>query len=290
MFKILSDFDGVWTDQAIEAEAVKLYLAAEASRLAGVSANRTLAHFRAFEVRAHAEPERYGWAPDGRITAYVDEDPFCVANAIALVIERGSGELEERYRAAILDGGHASMTGFADHCFLTATASYRREHPPALVPGARELLEHLNDAGAEVVVVSNSGAEKIIGWFRQVGVDAGEGPGHVLRVRGAAGKQTLGPTDEAIEVGGRRIFVDRPRYRLAIEEERPDLIIGDVFSLDLALPHVLRAAGDPSAPRTLCLRRHDHTPDWILGDRAGGAIDVVVEGVAELAALVRHDT
>lgn len=285
-FKILSDFDGVWTDQAIEAECVKLYLAAEAARLAGVPANRTLEDFRAFEREVLAAPERYGWAPDGRITAYVDEDPFCVANSIASLIAEGGGERARRYREAVLDGGFATVPAFADHCFLAATAGYRDQHPPALVPGAAEQLAALGAAGAEVVVVSNSPAEKIIRWFRAVGVDAGERPGHLLRVRGQAGKQTLGPGDDAIVAGGRRVAVDRPRYRAVLEEERPELVIGDVFSLDLALPHVLRERGAPGAPRTLVLRGHEHTPAWVREGLVGSAIDELVHGVEELVPLV----
>jgi phosphoglycolate phosphatase-like HAD superfamily hydrolase len=285
--KILSDFDGVWTDQALEAEQVKLFLAAEAARLAGVSADTALEHFREYETRVRHTPDRYGWAPDGRITAYVDEDPFCVPNALALYVEHGDEDHTRTYREAILDGGHETLTAFADHCFHTAAGQYREQHPPALVAGTAEVLHELHARGAEVVVVSNSPAEKIVGWFTSVGADAGTADEHDVRVRGRAGKQTLGPTDEAIEVGGRRIFVDRPHYVTVIEEEDPDLIIGDVFSLDLALPHVLRSRAHPRAPQQLVLRRHDHTPPWILETRAGGAIDHVVEAVQDLLDLVR---
>jgi hypothetical protein len=106
-------------------------------------------------------------------------------------------------------------------------------------------------------------------------------------VRGSAAKWQLGHTDEVLEIAGRPIFVDRPRYRDAIMAENPDVIIGDVFSLDLALPHVMRTSGHPTAPRRLVLRRHSHTPTWVLGNRAGGAIDHVVDHVGELADVVR---
>ena len=78
--KILSDFDGVWTDQAFEAQNVKLFLAAEAARLAHIAADAAHEHFARFERTVKSSPHLYGWAPDGRITAYVDEDPFCDAN------------------------------------------------------------------------------------------------------------------------------------------------------------------------------------------------------------------
>lgn len=288
--RILSDFDGVWTDQALEALAVKVFLAAEAGRLAGVSADEAHEHFQAFEARVKAEPHAYGWAPDGRITAYVDEDPFCEANAIASYIARADevgDECARKYRDAIQADGH-ELAAFADRCFMTATADYRNEHPPALVGDALASLEALHDAGAEVVVVSNSVAEKIIGWFRGAGIDAGEDDHHLVRVRGQAGKQTIGESDAQIQVAGRGIYVDRPKYRAVIEAENPDVIIGDVFSLDLALPHVMRGEGHPAAPDVLVLRKHRHTPEWVLADRCGGAIDEVVDSVGDLVGLTQR--
>lgn len=287
--KLLSDFDGVWTDQAFEAQNVKLYLVAEAARMAQVGADEARAHFETFEATVKARPERYGWAPDGRITAYVDEDPFCEANAIAMLLdEQRDQPLARRYRDAILAAGFETLTRFADHCFMTATAAFRIQHPPALVPGAKEMLEALLELGCEVVVVSNSSSEKIVGWFRQIGVDARTERGGAMRVRGAAQKMTLGPSDASIELRGRKIHVDRPLYRRVIEEEAPQYVIGDVFSLDLALPHVLRREGHSFAASTLVLRRHPHTPSWVLDGRAGGAIDHVVDSVHDLATLLRR--
>ena len=288
--KVLSDFDGVWTDQTFEAENVKLFLVAEAARLAGIGADETRAHFARFERIVKAAPSRFGWAPDGRITAYVDEDPFCDANSLTMYLESARDDADAAlYAAAILDNGFENLTQFADHCFMTATNTFRMQHPPALVPHAKAMFHALVDAGAEVVVVSNSSSDKIVGWFRQIGVDAGVEHGVGLRVRGSAAKFVIGPSDRSIEVGGRRIYVDRPRYEAVIREEQPALVIGDVFSLDLALPHVMRSAKTPGAPSELVLRRHPHTPRWVLDTKADGAIDRVVEHVGELVESIhRH--
>lgn len=287
--KILSDFDGVWTDQALEAENVKLFLIAEAARMSGVSADRAALDFARFERIVKASPARYGWAPDGRITAYVDEDPFCEANSIGQYLTEADGDGEAAmYARAVLANGFATLSAFADHCFFAATNSFRAQHPPALVPGARELFEALRGAGADVVVVSNSTTEKIASWFREIGVDAGERADNALRVRGSAGKFVIGPTDESIELAGRRIYVDRPKYRRILEEERPDIVIGDVFSLDLALPSVMRKGEHAGAPRELVLRVHPHTPRWVLDTRADGAIDALVSSVGELVTNVER--
>lgn len=280
--KILSDFDGVWTDQVLEARGVRDFMIAEAARLAGIPSNDAVEDFDRFEAAIRAEPARHGWAPDGRVTAYVDEDPFCVGNAISAWIARSDGERETRYRQGVVESGFDTMNAFADHCFFTATGHYRTMHPPALVPDARETFERLVEVGAELVVVSNSKPAKLIDWFRSSGIDAGESAGHALRVRGSAAKFVLGESDRSITVAGREIFVDRPSYRAILTEEAPDLVIGDVFSLDLALPHVMREEGAPGAPRELVLRRHRHTPGWVAEGRADGAIDHLVSGVAEL--------
>jgi hypothetical protein len=238
------------------------------------------------EAKVLAEPTRWGWAPDGRrISAYVDEDPLCLSSAMCLYIDVADDPELADARAAVLDR-FESLAAFSEHCFIEAMKSYRERHPPCIVSDAREQLDAVLARGVEIVVVSNSSATKIAPWFQSAGIDAGPDAGHKIRLRGSAGKQTLGETDASIVVGGRDVRVDRPRYRTAIEEERPDLIIGDVFSLDLALPHVMRSAGDPAAPSTLAIRRHAHTPQWVLGDRAGGAIDHVVARFADLVDLI----
>jgi hypothetical protein len=66
-------------------------------------------------------------------------------------------------------------------------------------------------------------------------------------------------------------------------------VVGDVFSLDLALPEALRREGRPDAPRGLILRRHIHTPAWVLDAARGGPIDRLIEHPAELAALLQAE-
>ena len=280
--RILSDFDGVWTDPVHEAELVFAEVVQQASALVSLPIEEVRSEFAGFSAATLAAPERYGWAPDGRITAYVDEDPFCVANGVASYLETATGDRERFFAAAIREAGFGRLTEFADRCFLDATARYRVEHPPALVPGARAALTALHEAGVHVVVVSNSESAKLIDWFQASGIDAGESEESELQVCGNARKFHLGESDASLTVGGRQIRVDRPAYREAITRIRPDLVIGDVFSLDLALPHAMRAAGEAGAPRMLVLHGHDHTPPWIADTHADGALDAIVRGVDEL--------
>jgi hypothetical protein len=285
--KILSDFDGVWTDQGLEAEEVRRCIVDEVAEISGIARERVAADLESLYGKILAQPHAWGWAPDGeRISAYVDEDPLCLPSGLCLYLGRADDALARTYRAPIL-ARFRSVAEFSEHCFRAAMTSYRDRHAPALVPHAREQLERVLALGAEIVVVSNSPGEKLVHWFGAAGIDAAEHGSPRVRLRGAAGKQTLGEGGEHIVVGGRPICVDRPRYRQAIEEEKPDLVIGDVFSLDLALPHVMRTQGHPAAPRSLVLRRHPHTPSWILDTKAEGAIDHLVDGFGDLVDLLR---
>lgn len=292
-FKILSDFDGVWTDQAIEADYVRRFAIDALALALGTSTGLAKSDWDGFLARVRAAPDANGWAPDGRISAYVDEDPLCEGSAVCRLLDTATDAAAVRCKEALVRAGHATLAGFGEYCFHGGTARFRTEHPPCIVPQAKPMLRALVDAGAEVVVVSNSATEKLVAFFAAAdihAVDHESGAKGELRVRGNAGKWFLGPTDQSITVAGRKIHVDRPRYRAVITDEQPALVIGDVFSLDLALPHVMRTAGDPAAPHSLVLRRHPHTPGWILGDRAHGAIDAVVDQVGDIVDVIaRHE-
>lgn len=283
-FKILSDFDGVWTEADLEAAALHDELAGSCATLLGIDRPSVDAELAAFRREVRARPHAFGWAPDGRISAFADEDPLCEIAGLCALVAMATEGVARRFRDAI-ELRFPSVQAFAEHGFVRAMARFRAEHPPTIAADARAQLDAVVERGAEVVVVSNSEPAKLEAWFRAAGIDAGEGHGHELRIRGSAGKQVLA-SDLAIEIAGRRVLVDRPRYREAIEQERPTLVIGDVFSLDLALPHAMRTHGEPAAPRTLALRRHRHTPPWILESRAAGAIDHVVDRFGDLAGVI----
>ncbi|MBV1857656.1 MAG: hypothetical protein KUG77_04530 [Nannocystaceae bacterium] len=284
--KILSDFDGVWTNQGPEAALLLDWMVDKLAEFAGVPLAQAQDELGVLRTAMKEAPEKHGWAPDGRISAYLDEDPLLEAAALARALDLREDDTAKRYAKAVIDAGHETLAVFSEWCFKGATASFSETHPPCIVPEAAAILKAIEDAGAEVVIISNSGADKIASWFQTAGIDAGEGDGHALRVRGSAKKWYLGDTEDAMKVAGRRIALDRPEYRSAILSERPDLMIGDVFSLDLALPHALRGRSILQAPDTIVLRRHDHTPDWVTETRAGGAIDHVVDSVSELPAIV----
>ncbi len=285
--KILSDFDGVWTDQAAEAAHVLEHFVLRSALLARVEPARARHDFQRLRLAMEREPERHGWASDphdpARLTAFVDEDPLLASSSLARSIGlSGAPPFAAAYREAIFAGGHPTLTEFANRCFLEATEQFRGSGKCIVVPGARRTFETLSQRGIEVVIVSNSSSAKILGWLSPLGlpvVDHAEGlrGPQVLRVRGHAAKYGLGPSREALDVERRQVALDRPHYRRVLEEEAPDLVVGDVFSLDLALPLALRERGQAGGARSLVLRRHPHTPAWVRrlveSKRIDGAID-----------------
>jgi hypothetical protein len=125
---------------------------------------------------------------------------------------------------------------------------------------AAELAARTDVARHDVAVVLGSGwmpAADALGTAT-ADLQVTELPGFVPpAVEGHAGRV------RSLDVGGRRVLVDRPRYRALIEEEQPDLVIGDVFSLDLALPlHLARTEPATFGGIRLYLRTRDYTPDW----------------------------
>ncbi len=299
--KLLSDFDGVWTDPAPEANAVRSLMVARTSELSKIPKSQVDADLQQLAEVALEEPAAHGWSPNGRISAFADEDPLILGNAAAEVMRRwGSDdsktdEVAERcklYLEAVLASGFESMDVYANAIFGEGTSNFRSEHGSALLPEARAAAERMLELDLDVVVVSNSGEDKILHWFELAGIPArsvnerkadGE---RCFHVRGSAGKFVLGHGDEQLTVGARKIFIDRPMYTEAIRAEAPDVIIGDVFSLDLALPHVLRERGESWAPSNLVLAKNTYTPEWSGTERAGGAIDHVVSGLSEFCDLL----
>ncbi len=290
--KIVSDFDGVWTEPAREAQAVHETVVRELARVLGEPAAAVEERLADFAGAVMARPHAYGWRIDHRLASFVDEDYFCLPAAMGQFIENGETESARQTRDAVL-GRWESLTVFMDHCFHSTCAAFREEVEHDLTHGAERVLDWLLARGASITWATNAPAEKVIGWMAHHGhrvADARETePGELpLRVYGRAGKQWFGDTDRSLDFRGRTVPVDRPQYRAIIERERPDLVIGDVLSLDLSVPLSLAAEGHPAAPRETVLVGRPHTPDWVLGSVGPepGRIDHVVSHLTSLPRIV----
>ena len=243
--KLLSDFDGVWTLPEEEGVANGAALDAALERLLG-EADR--AAVRAWVARARAavlaEPWRWGWSTAGRISAFADEDPFTVHGALLhyLDVARADDPLAARLAAAIEAQG--SLGAFGGKAHTDGVGAVEARRGPAITADAVRAGKELLARGIEVVVVSNSGTDKLKRWFEHARLPFTIHPQRAagaIRLRGSARKFVLASERaDAFEVGGLTVDVARPHYEEVLREERPDAIVGDVYSLDIALPLALK--------------------------------------------------
>ncbi|HEY3355145.1 MAG TPA: hypothetical protein VGQ83_17965 [Polyangia bacterium] len=277
---VLTDFDGVWTEVAGQAAAVDAARGAELRRLSGWTAAALDAVLADVDAAIAASPATFGWMNAGRVTAFADEDPFLRHNgrmsgigALAAAGHAGARALRDALAAA----GAADLGALGSAIFTAASEAFLAGAGHALRPGAREVLGRLLER-AEVVVCTNFATAGVAATLTAHGfpVDSRTGasrgaPG--LRLIGGARKQELGgPAAVTVDLGGRAVAVDRPCYRQVLAGVRPDIVVGDVLSLDLAVP--LSGHGLDAAPRCL-LALAPHTPAWaraLAADGCGGRL------------------
>jgi hypothetical protein len=161
---------------------------------------------------------------------------------------------------------------------------------PGITATAATAGQRLLAGGVEVVVVSNSGTDKLQRWFTHAGlpcrVDPERAPG-ALRLRGSARKFVLAEgAGRALEVGPLALDTARPHYERVFDEERPDAVVGDVFSLDLALPLWLKRTQSSWRHVRLFWLVHPYTPMRLrtaIAEHAAGEVEPVEGGLAGVA-------
>lgn len=274
--RVLVDFDGVWTTVDGQAAAVDAARARRLAELSGLPAATVARALDAVAAALAAEPLRHGWRIGDRITAYADEDPFLRHNAltsgIAILAARGQPDCVA-VRDALAARGHDDLGALGSAIFLAASHAYLDDHGHDLLPDAPDVLRSLLEM-ADVVFCTNFTTGAVArSWVPRGFVFDGPEATPGLTLRGEAQKQTLtGDPARTVAYGERPVAVDRAHYRAVLEAERPDVVVGDVFSLDLALPLALAADGHPTC-RPLCLlARTRFTPAWSLGLARGGAV------------------
>ncbi|MEK8023185.1 MAG: HAD family hydrolase [Candidatus Hydrogenedentota bacterium] len=267
MAKILFDFDGVLTEQSEEADRVLEIFCERLSERAGLSSDTAAGVVAEAERALKGAPWNYGWMSHGRVSAFANEDLFIRNNGIAAWLDSAaeSGHpMLASARTRLEGGGHGSFTNLCRESYDTMAGETRAGARHPVDPDAGPLLRSLLDAGHYLVVVSNSGTSRILALLQEVGVPAlehaGDGSG-AMRIRGGARKYDLDETSSCFEAGPYRIETIRPVYEKILREERPDLVIGDVVTLDLALP--IRLAREKVIPSArVLLRVRDYTPEW----------------------------
>jgi FMN phosphatase YigB (HAD superfamily) len=269
--KIVSDFDGVITELDQEgARCGELFLE-KLVELVGGRTDEVKELLARVDSIVAQDSTRYGWRKGGRLSAFGDEDLFIRNIAAADLLDQPPSELDSfqgflaDLREAIAHAGFEdfdSVAGWAYHTMVAETAA--SAHKP-LEDEAVSVLRKLLERGDEVVVVSNSGTDRILEMFSSVNLESTAYPTREagkICVRGGARKYDLGETEQPqLRVGERGIDTNRPSYREILLEEKPDVVVGDVFSLDLALPLHLATTGELKGLKAL-LRKRAYTPTW----------------------------
>ncbi|MCL2325647.1 MAG: hypothetical protein FWC40_04015 [Proteobacteria bacterium] len=288
--KIITDFDGTLTNIQYEYDYQHNVLMKSLLEVCNNDQALLDSIFEEVVEYVDAQGDQHGWQSHGRITAFSDEDLFMRLSAYMACLEgwlrHGHGrviQIHDRVKAL----GH-SLSTLADHAHqeinLAPLCDFNTPEPEA-VTAIRSLLAQ----DYEVVIVSNSPASRIVKKLEYVGlkpVDHEANPSAQFRVRGHAGKFVLDVTPELVTFGSRQVDVARSGYRAIIEQERPHAIVGDVFSLDLALP-VHMSCQEPKVydGLQLYLRMRSYTPQW--------AVDCALNPPSEAAAtlgLLNHYT
>jgi FMN phosphatase YigB (HAD superfamily) len=266
--KLVADFDGVMTNLNHEAKRVQELVVELWSTSEGNSATPQAWFDRAMQAVV-ANPESWGWEILGRISAYADEDAFVQTNAIGSWLDTRTPH-EPALQTALLKlkaSGIDSYKALAQRAYIRMTEEVMSSSLTPIDPETRPALEKLIAIGVDVVITSNSGTDRILDIFKKAGIPACAHPERkagFVRVRGGARKFELGTSAKLVRMGDREVDIARPVYDGILREELPDAVIGDVFSLDLALPFALASSEPKLFPRGLraLLREREYTPKW----------------------------
>lgn len=259
--KVVSDFDGVLTDISEEAARVFQLFSRGLSELAFISPDTLPQLIKKFETRMADAPFDHGWRWEKKITAFAGEDGFIKVNAMAAAFDEAAAAGDSILAKGKMFLDHAGLTRYtelAQRSYVEMTQETAAgKHRPIDPSGVKAIAGWLS-GGAEVVVVSNSATERIEQLLGKAGLDPKR-----IRVRGQARKYQLGDTPRYLSLDTCRIDTDRPLYEKILMEEKPDHVLGDVFSLDLSLPLYLRRQSAPGLGGTrVWLRKREYTPSW----------------------------
>jgi FMN phosphatase YigB (HAD superfamily) len=238
---VVLDFDGTFTDVAVEAAPFVTHYRAALADLVGRDVSDDWAYW-SNEIDAH--PDRYGWQNQGRIVAPGNADPYVRATTIAqgLLDEIGrlrDPELRAKITSAIYQHAYRhTVTAFRADAKATLAALLARGLPLAVITNAttqvveRKLLE-LAPAGHERL--------RLVGDAGKFVVCAPEGPGRALAADAALADELRLPGLSRPVCPRRGHYLDALGRLLAETGVSPGevLVLGDIFELDLLVPALL---------------------------------------------------
>ncbi len=258
--KILMDFDGVFTDPTLEGKrCTEIFsdLLATEGQFGPEKAREVISQAR---EQVYAAPFSHGWRSEGRLSAFGPEDPLIEGIGIGDVLDAWANSTHTGLNQARTKLGIQSFLELCNRAFQMMNVEIQAQGGPHVDSGAVNQVKNWISSGHQVRVVSNSDPQKLRTFFDRQGIH--EGPN--FGFRGGARKFELSRTPKKISIGKLEIFSDRPTYRNVLEEEQPNIVVGDGLSLDLATPFALSVEGKLSPTIQLLLKRRAYNPKFTL--------------------------
>jgi FMN phosphatase YigB (HAD superfamily) len=237
---VVVDFDGTFTDVAVEALPFEPAFMASVADLLGRDVRDEWARERSAIEKT---PEQFGWVYDGKVVAPATADPYLLCTAtVQAVLDRAALLRNPVNRTEVTQ----ALYGLAYARTITA-----------FKPEAKEALDALLATGLPVYVVTNSRTDAVARKLDQLGLAARA----KLSVRGEAKKFWVTdpqpgdavfarvPEMERAEGLVRPVFLRRGKYYEVLRQiwsetsasPEETIVCGDIYELDLALPAALGA-------------------------------------------------
>lgn len=233
--KVVSDFDGVVTDSDAKAkEFHTLYLNLAAAYL-GLSSDSFDNIALPLEAKMEKNPHEYGWLEQGVIVAPATE-PFIHTRTLAHLVARQLGR-------------HIDNSGWISF--------YQQAYQETGVVFKPEAAQYITDLQENTMFsfVTNAAADKV---HQELSLLLGSD--HTVKVVGGAAKHkliTMPPgMQRSIRIPGfpRSVYPERGKYHDIIQAIMPNVVIGDIYELDLLVPEQMGIS--------TILLESNHTPPW----------------------------
>ncbi len=224
---IASDFDGTVTDVAKEAQRYLEVYSAGLATVLGMDPYEMEAHMQQSRAEIVKNPGMYGWEYDGLIVAPALADPYLTnISAVQLTLER----LDKTIERDALDTLHKQAYQYTETVFR---------------PDAQAYVEQLH-ATTDFTIVTNSKTDRVYQKLTRL-LERSRLSTEDIRVVGDAKKYVIDNSWEQVaqttQPKGfpRPVYLRRKCYHDALFSggQKPDIVIGDVYELDLALPYAL---------------------------------------------------
>ncbi len=276
--KLLSGFDGIWTNQEKEAEYVWDTIHKKLRQVTKFSESEIKNIFDEAESDMNRTPYENGWMNEEKISAFRGEDPFGDIYALFGYIDKTANtksfSVYKQKLAEIkkdINNKYKSPEKFAFECFTEASRKFKESGKLAPPANAKASLEKVLDKGADVVIASNSGTEKIEHLFLKLGKSPTNEKSfkrNNVFARSNARKFVISPDYKMLpETMNIKKYYDiqlrRKFYHKVLTDEMPDFVLGNIFSIEIALPLYLRQSEPGFKNLKVIQLIKKYTPGWV---------------------------